>query len=90
MLSRGSLIQRTGGEDIPRTGTNGGDMDSLKNQAAIVGVAETVYNRESGRTKWSTTVAQAASSSTPKSKDKRPRPFEYRLFRVSGFVTVRS
>ena len=90
MLSRGRLIQRTGGEDIPSTGTNGGDMDTLKDQAAIVGIEETVYNRESGKTQWSRTVAQAASSSTPKSRDKRPQPFEYRLFRVSGFVIVRS
>ncbi len=28
-------------------------MDSLKDQAAIVGVGETVYNRESGRTELS-------------------------------------
>ena len=65
-------------------------MDSLKNQAAIVGVAETVYNRESGRTKWSTTVAQAACSSTPKSRDKSPRPSGYPLFMASGFVIARS
>ncbi len=76
--------------DILSTGTIGVDMDGLKDQAAIVGIGETVYNRESGRTELSKAVAQAASSSTPKSRDKRPQPFEYRRFRVSGFVIVRS
>ncbi len=61
-------------------------MDSLKDQAAIVGIGETVYNRESGRTEPSMAVAQAASSSMPKS----PRPSGYRLFMASGFVIVRS
>ncbi len=90
MLSRGRPNQRTSGEDILSTGTIGVDMDSLKGQAAIVGIGETVYNRESGRTELSMAVAQAASSSTPKGRDKSPRPSGYRLLMASGFVTVRS
>ena len=76
--------------DILSTGTIGVNLDSLKDQAAIVGIGETVYNRESGRAELSMAVAPAASSSTPKSKDKSPRPSGCRLFMVSGFVIVRS
>ncbi len=65
-------------------------MDSLRDQAAIVGIGETVYNRESGRTELSMAVEAAASSSTPKSRDKSPRPSGFRLFMASGFVIVRS
>ncbi len=90
VLSRGRLKQRTSGVDILSTGTLGVDIDSLKDQAAIVGIGETVYNRESGRTDLSMAVAQAASSSTPKSRGKSPRPSGYRLFMVSGFVIGRS
>ncbi|MFB3091933.1 MAG: hypothetical protein ACE1ZD_01900 [Dehalococcoidia bacterium] len=90
VLTRGRLKQRTNGEDILSTGTIGVDMDSLKDQAAIVGIGETVYSRESGRTELSMAVAQAASSSTSKSRDKSPRPSGCRLFRASGFVKVRS
>ena len=45
VLSRARLKQRKSGVDILSTGTIGVDMDSLKDQAAIVGIAETVYNR---------------------------------------------
>ncbi len=76
--------------DILSTGTIGVDMDSLKDQAAIGGIGKTVYHRESGRTELSMAVAQAANSSTPRSRDKRPRPSGCRLFMESGFVIVRS
>ena len=59
MLSRGRLKQRTSGVDILSTGAIGVDMDSLKDQAAIVGIGETVYNRESGRTELSMAVETA-------------------------------
>ncbi len=59
MLSRGRLKQRKSGEDILSSGTIGVDMDSLKDQAAIVGIGETVYNRDSGRTELSMAVEAA-------------------------------
>lgn len=65
-------------------------MDSLKDQAAIARIGETVFNRESGRTELSMAVAQLASSSTPKNRGKSPRPSGSRLFMESGFVIVRS
>ena len=51
--------QRTDGEDILRTGIIGVDLDRLKDQAAMVGIGETIYNRKSGRTELSKAVAAA-------------------------------
>ena len=54
---QGQANQRTSSDDILSTGAIGVDMDSLKGQAAILGIWETVYNRESGTTELSVAVA---------------------------------
>ena len=59
MITTGKLPP-SGGKNLLKTEPLGAcDMDSLKDQAAIVGIGETVYNRESGRTELSMAVEAA-------------------------------